>query len=150
MSNLANTHTPEIALPPLVYRPDLKAQHVAMMEQFGIPASTVTDLQLAMLGRCQIIAAQEDGRWHLSISHPFRLPTWGEINAARDALIPAGIWLCQPMPPKEFWVNVHRFCLHLWEIHDRHLLEQWAYDGAAGDVERASAVVEGFLTERAL
>lgn len=93
------------------------------------------------MGKCRIICAIEGGRWHLSISHPFRLPTWDEINAARDAIIPADVWLCQPMPPKEFWINLHSFCLHLWQIRDRDLIAQWAYDGCQ-DNDRAEAVAD--------
>lgn len=118
-------------------RPDIAARMTAQMKEAGIPEGMAADLQVGMLGRCQIIAQREgaDLRWHLSISHPFRLPTWGEINAARDALIPADVWLCQPMPPRDYWINVHTHCLHLWQIKDRELIAQWAFDGCQNEMQ---------------
>jgi len=56
------------------------------------------------------------GRWHLSISHPYRDPTWDEIVSARYALVPNEVWMMQVLPPKEVYVNVHEHVFHLWEI----------------------------------
>jgi hypothetical protein len=130
--------------------PEALAGHVALARQMGIPTDSYSGLRVGSIGRCNVIVACEivgaGRRWHLSISHPFRLPTWDEINVARDALIPADVWLCQPMPPREFWINVHARCLHLWEVRDRDLLAQWAYDGC-GDSDRADAAVDAFLGE---
>ncbi|HLM68179.1 MAG TPA: hypothetical protein VK358_11660 [Longimicrobium sp.] len=128
-------------------RPDLAADHAAFAAKMGIPADAMRDLRLGTIGRCQVIAAQEAGRWHMSISHPFRLPPWDEINAARDEVIPADIWLCQPMPPRAFWMSHHEYCLHLWEVRDRPLLEQWAFDGCR-DEQKATAAVDAFLRAR--
>lgn len=133
--------------PPYVDRPDLAAEWRATGIAAGLPTDAMRGLRVGTTGKCRIICAQENGRWHLSISHPWRLPTWAEVNAARDALIPADVWLCQPMPPREYWVNVHQYCLHLWEIRDRPLLEQWAFDGCQ-DEARAVAVVDTFLHGR--
>lgn len=136
-----NEHSKQSSVPPFVRRPDLEREHAAAMLQMGMPRSAFKDVTLGTLGHCSIICAREgpELRWHLSIAHPFRLPTWDEINAARDACIPADVWLCQPMPPKEFWINAHERCLHLWQIKDRELIEQWAYDGC-GDPDREKAI----------
>jgi len=135
------THTQQAPLPPFEHRPDLAQQHVRAMRAAGVPDSAFSSLTVGTLGQCRIICAREGAelRWHLSISHPFRLPTWDEINAARDACIPADVWLCQPMPPKDFWVNLHGRCLHLWQIRDRELIAQWAFDGCR-DERRAEEV----------
>lgn len=143
----ASTHSREREPGAVVERPDLVVAHMATMREHGIPAGMVKGLRIATMGKCRIIVAQEQGRWHLSISHPWRLPTWDEINAARDAMIPADVWLCQPMPPKAFWINLHAYCLHLWEVHDRQLLEQWAFDGCR-DEGQAVAEVAVFLAAR--
>ena len=34
-------------------------------------------------------------------------------------------------PPKEFWVNLHPYCLHLYEIQDSYLTAIWEQDGRA-------------------
>lgn len=137
------SHDQHTAVSPFVPRPDLVQDHLAAMRTAGVPASAFRDVTLGTLGQCRIICAREGSelRWHLSISHPFRLPTWDEINAARDACIPADVWLCQPMPPKEYWVNLHAHTLHLWQVRDRELIAQWAFDGC-GDGERADRVAE--------
>jgi hypothetical protein len=75
------------------------------------------------------IRGRERGRWHLSISHRDRVPTWGEIGFARDALLPAGTWMMIPHPPRQHWMNVHPHVLHLWEFHDEVLIEQFKLDG---------------------
>lgn len=85
-----------------------------------------------------VIVGVEDGRWHLSISRPDRLPSWREISAARDRFIPADVVLCVPFPPRKWWLNIHNFCLHLVETRDTELIEQWKYEG-----EGAKAIGKG-------
>ena len=72
---------------------------------------------------------KENGRLHLSISHKDRLPTWDEIKEIRERLLPADAFMCIPFPPKKHWVNVHAYCLHLWEHKDQHLVEQCILEG---------------------
>lgn len=55
-------------------------------------------------------------RWHLSISHASRYPTWDEIKAARYGLIPDEAWMVQVLPPKGAYLNQHPNCFHLWEV----------------------------------
>lgn len=69
-------------------------------------------------------------RWHLSISHPSRYPTWDELGRARDALLPPELAFCVPHPPRSQWLSLHPNCFHLWEVQDAPLLEQWRLDGA--------------------
>lgn len=84
-----------------------------------------------VFGHCTILVGREpvpnNGglRWHLSIAHPFRLPTWSEIKQARAELLPVDLHFCQPMPPAKYWINAHEYCLHLWEIKDPDLTAQW-------------------------
>lgn len=53
--------------------------------------------------------------WHLSISHPWRYPTWDEIRAARYALVPDEARMTMDLPPSSEFVNVHPNCFHLYE-----------------------------------
>ena len=75
------------------------------------------------------IRSRDMGRWHLSVSHRERIPTWGELGDARDALLPADTWMMVPHPPRAFWMNANRRVLHLWEFNDDLLIEQFKYEG---------------------
>lgn len=55
-------------------------------------------------------------RWHLSIAHPARYPTWDEIKAARYELTPANVTMAMILPPPDEYVNQHPNCFHLHEI----------------------------------
>jgi len=68
-------------------------------------------------GRLRALVAKRP-RWHLSISHPWRDPTWHEIKEARYALIPNNVTVCMILPPREEYVNVHQYCYHLHEHRD--------------------------------
>lgn len=93
------------------------------------------------LGDCRVFVSRDEigegrdvglllpGRWHLSISHPDRYPTWDEIVEARDRLLPDELHFCMGLPPRDFWLSVHPNCLHLWEIRDHALTDQWEFEG---------------------
>ncbi len=83
------------------------------------------------VGREPMPAPYEEVRWHLSIAHPWRLPCWDEIKHVRAELLPADVHFCQPMPQAKYWINVHQYCLHLWEICDPALTAQWESEVAA-------------------
>lgn len=61
-------------------------------------------------------------RWHLSISHPQRYPTWDEIKRARYEFIPDAVTMAMMLPPKAEYVNVHQNCFHLHEWRDREVI----------------------------
>jgi hypothetical protein len=54
--------------------------------------------------------------WHLSISTPYRNPTWEEIKAARYDLLPHDVTMAMVLPPTSEYVNIHQFCFHLHQI----------------------------------
>ena len=54
--------------------------------------------------------------WHLSISHPYRYPTWDEIKAARYDLVPHDVTMAMLLPPPDEFVNIHQNCFHLHQI----------------------------------
>lgn len=81
----------------------------------------------ALMGREPIGPDQanlEDLRWHISVRGPKRVPTWQELVRAAHELRP-GVVFCVPMPPRTWWLNVHEHVLHLWEIRDPNLENQW-------------------------
>jgi hypothetical protein len=70
-------------------------------------------------GQCSVIVGQEKGRWHLSIAHPRRLPTWDEVREARYRFTPKEATMVMVLPRPEQYVNIHQYCFHLWETIDR-------------------------------
>lgn len=58
----------------------------------------------------------DTGRWHLSVAHPERLPTWAEVSDARYRLVPDSATMVMILPPMAEYVNVHQYCFHLHEI----------------------------------
>ncbi len=65
---------------------------------------------------CIVIVSKDDGLWHLSISRKDRLPTYDELKDARYQFLPDVEYAIQVFPPKSEFVNLHTFCLHLWEL----------------------------------
>jgi hypothetical protein len=72
-----------------------------------------------------------DVRWHISVSCADRLPLWHELVDAAHALRP-GVVFVIGIPPRSWWMNVHPYCLHLWQTTDEHLVQQWRAN-ARGD-----------------
>lgn len=58
----------------------------------------------------------DDGSWwlHISVSKPNRLPTWDEMKKVKDEFLGEDTEAFHIIPKKKDFVNVHRFCLHMW------------------------------------
>lgn len=69
-----------------------------------------------MWGDLKVFAGKEPPGWHMSISHPYRYPTWEEIKAARYDLIPDDVTMAMLLPPERQFVNLHQNCFHLHQI----------------------------------
>ncbi|HEX6786652.1 MAG TPA: hypothetical protein VF076_05610, partial [Acidimicrobiales bacterium] len=70
-------------------------------------------------------------RWHLSLSHEQRVPTWEEIRDACHELRP-GVTFSVGIPPRSMWMNEHDHVLHAWETVDPALYEEYRTN-ARGD-----------------
>lgn len=77
-----------------------------------------TEAGLFRIGKCRIIVSKDAGLWHLSISRKDRLPNYDELKMARYQFMPDVKYAVQIFPPKEDFVNLHSFTLHLWEPKD--------------------------------
>lgn len=115
-------HRPAVGRPS--YRPD-DARPLRLAETVPPPALQArmlnaenSYLRTYTLGECTVIVTRERGRWHLSIAHPARLPTWREVAEARYRLLPADLVCGMILPPKAAYVNIHETCLHVYEIAD--------------------------------
>ena len=81
------------------------------------PAGCEPGAQAYTMGACKIIVGRSDARgWHLSISCANRYPTWDEVAEARYRLTPDGVTMAMLLPSRSEYVNVHNYCLHLWEV----------------------------------
>lgn len=102
------------------------------------------------IGNCGVVVSRvdvadkrsrtRDWRWHLTISHANRPPTWVEINLARD-LVPDDLHFCMPFPHSGFLPNEGN-AVHLWEVKDGNLTEQWEYDSAVKRFDSPGEAVE--------
>ena len=79
----------------------------------------------ALVGREPV--AKGDQRWHLSVSRPDTLPTWRDMVNAAHGLRP-GVVFVIGVPPRSWWMNVHPYTLHMWEVRDPHLTAQWKHE----------------------
>jgi hypothetical protein len=63
---------------------------------------------------------ETDGRrWlHVSCSYRNRLPTWDDLRAVKDAFVGPDRYACQVFPPRDRYVNIGPFVLHLWSPLD--------------------------------
>ncbi|SRR6266404_4383027 len=87
-------------------------RELALPPELELLKSASTGLRRFMLGECNVLVSQEPGphsatlRWHLSISHPSRYPTWDEIKTARYKLVPHDATMAMILPPPDQYVNV--------------------------------------------
>jgi hypothetical protein len=82
--------------------------------------------------RCAVILGHEpigpggELRWHLSISHAKRYPTWKEIKEARYFFIPDNVTMAMLLPPQAEYVNAHPNCFHLHEFIGNEIITKLA------------------------
>jgi hypothetical protein len=71
-------------------------------------------------GGCTVIVTREFGRWHMSIAHKHRYPTWLEISAAWYRCIPDAAMITGGLmlPRLTEYVNIHNFCMHVIQIEE--------------------------------
>lgn len=98
--------------------------HVARLVSPGARAYTAANGRLSiLLSRDEI--APGDTRWHLSIAgQDNQVPAWNELVELAHKLRPGVVWVVG-IPPREWWLNVHEGCLHLWQLDDPALEDQW-------------------------
>lgn len=95
-------------------KPTIK--EVAVSESIKGLLGGAAELRAFIYGETTILLAKEMGKWHISISHPQRDPTWEEIKHVRYELVPGNATMAMILPPKSEYVNLHVHCFHLWEV----------------------------------
>ena len=77
---------------------------------FLIPASAAAKRPFALF----TIASDGEGWEHVSVSTPERCPTWNEMCFVKSLFWDNEDCVIQFHPPRSDYVNMHKFCLHLW------------------------------------
>jgi hypothetical protein len=109
-------------IPARPMRPDADSARPLPLAVVPVPAATRENFpegaycHCYRLGECSVIVTREGGRWHLSIAHHARDPTWDEIAQARYRILPDAAWLAIVLPPRAEYVNLHRHCFQMVEI----------------------------------
>lgn len=86
------------------------------MEPREMDVPGVGRARVAMLHGCTVIITKEAGKWHLSISHKDRDPSYFDIKEARYRWIPDSATMAMIFPPAAEFVNMDPHCFHLFEI----------------------------------
>lgn len=73
----------------------------------------------------RIIDSIDNDLHHVSLSRPHRLPTWEEIKWVRDKYCKPDSFYAVVLPPERYYVNFHKYCMHLWEVKSKHEVETW-------------------------
>ncbi|MEG4965744.1 hypothetical protein QUB11_03705 [Microcoleus sp. B6-A1] len=73
---------------------------------------------LVVIISCSI---EKDGySWvHVSLSRKKSVPTWIDLVKVKDIFLGAEALAIQILPARSEWVNVHEFCLHLYQCLDQ-------------------------------
>jgi hypothetical protein len=63
---------------------------------------------------------EDTGKWgpllHVSMSYRDHDPTWDEIKQVKALFFPPDVGAAMIIPRPELYVNVHRFCYHVWQM----------------------------------
>lgn len=69
-----------------------------------------------------VVASKGAGWYHVSVTvrpkkngEPTRCPTWEEMCFIKDTFWDETDAVVQYHPPKSKYVNMHKYCLHLWQ-----------------------------------
>jgi hypothetical protein len=62
-----------------------------------------------------IVHTIDNDKYHLSISHHRRQPSWNEIKEIKYQLLP-DTNMTISLPPKNEYVNIHNNCFHIFEV----------------------------------
>ena len=64
---------------------------------------------------CSIDPTQHGRLLHISISREDRYPSWDEIKAVREALLPMDTDFMMMFPKRGHYINEHKNCFHIWQ-----------------------------------
>jgi hypothetical protein len=72
------------------------------------------EIRLKLGQKVMVIASDQMGWEHVSVSRKDRCPTWGEMCQIKAMFWGDDDCVVQYHPPKSDYINNHQNCLHLW------------------------------------
>ena len=91
----------------------IRTGRMASDERFGNNGAFIVQLR-TLKQRVLVIASDEGGWQHVSVSREDRVPTWDEMCEVKDMFFGPDVWVMQFHPAASDYVNYHKNCLHLW------------------------------------
>jgi hypothetical protein len=91
---------------------EVDAQNVELGEDGGRWVLMTPDLCVL-----RVIASNGLGWDHVSVSLPYRTPTWAEMELVKRAFFRDHETALQYHVPSADHINYHPYCLHLWRPH---------------------------------
>lgn len=100
-------------------RPSIDGYHVVSADRLSVIVSG---------------SVEADGqRWlHVSYARPNRMPDYNDTTRVRRLFLGEERYCCAVWPPRDRYVNHHRYCLHLWACLDGWPLPE--FSGTLGGV----------------
>lgn len=72
--------------------------------------------------RVQVVASDDGGWEHVSVSRQDRCPTWDEMCQVKALFWEPEDCVVQFHPARSQYVNLHQYCLHMWRPTDDVLM----------------------------
>lgn len=125
--NQADAITHRQGKPDLIERPMPPEERDRLYEALGATVAageTVVSWSARYFtyGELTVLLTREFGRLHLSVSHPQRMPTWGEVSEIfYNHIRENDETVVLVLPKPENFVNLHQFCFHVFGIRDGEL-----------------------------
>ena|SRR5215467_8617445 len=123
---IPGTHEPGWKEPPLI-----EQRHPEELRSV-VHGDQVLELHYFRFGELTVLMGHEpcNGgplRWHLSISHPHRHPSWDEIKTVRYRLMGPHTSMAMLLPPADSYVNVERqdHVFQLYELLGDEARDAW-------------------------
>jgi len=92
----------------------IRSGRVASDERFGNNGAFQVPLKTNRQ-TVYVIASDEGGWEHVSVSRADRCPTWDEMCEVKNLFFGPDEWVVQFHPARSDYVNAHPYCLHLWK-----------------------------------
>jgi len=80
---------------------------------------------MSNLRKLKIIESIDNGFHHVSVSRNDRLPSWDELKYIRYKYCDPDKFYVMVFPPEQYYVNIHQFCFHLWEVKSNQEIDLW-------------------------
>ena len=116
----------------------IRSGRMASDERFGNNGAFMVPLKTNKQTVC-VIASDEGGWYHVSVSREDRCPTWAEMCEIKDLFFGPDEWVMQYHPARADYVNYHPNCLHLWKpTHEAFPMPPaWMVGPLAAEAKRA-------------